>query len=117
MHAQAGRLRRSSLLTARSVDRTRILDTLVNNLEGMVYRCLDDPHWTMVFVSQGSTGLCGHTPAQIVDNACISWEEITHPEDRARVREQIRGAARDGQRFAVQYRIQKIGRATCRERV
>ncbi|MBN9698138.1 MAG: EAL domain-containing protein [Zoogloea sp.] len=106
MHAQAGRLRRSSLLTARSIDRTRILDTLVNNLEGMVYRCLDDSHWTMVFVSQGSTGLCGYTPAEIVDNASISWESITHPEDRIRIREQIRGAARDGQRFAVQYRIQ-----------
>ena len=106
MQAQAGRLRRNSFLTARAVDRTRILDTLVNNLEGMVYRCLDDEHWTMVFVSQGSTGLCGYAPAEIVDNAFISWESITHPEDRARIREQIRRAAREGQRFAVQYRIQ-----------
>ncbi|NML26975.1 sensor domain-containing protein [Zoogloea dura] len=106
MQAQAGRLRRNSFLTARAVDRTRILDTLVNNLEGMVYRCLDDEHWTMVFVSQGSTGLCGYAPAEIVDNAFISWENITHPEDRARIREQIRRAAREGQRFAVQYRIQ-----------
>ncbi|WP_346285525.1 EAL domain-containing protein [Zoogloea sp.] len=105
MQAQAGRFRRSSLLTARTVDRTRILDTLVNNLEGVVYRCLDDEHWTMVFVSQGSAELCGYAPAEIVDNAFISWENITHPEDRARVREQIRRAARDGQRFAVQYRI------------
>ncbi|MBS0372222.1 MAG: EAL domain-containing protein [Proteobacteria bacterium] len=105
MQAQLGRSRRTSLITPRAVDRTRILDTLVNNLEGMVYRSMDDAYRTMVFISQGSAELCGYAPAEIVDNACISWEEVTHADDRARVRAQIRSAARNGQRFAVQYRI------------
>ncbi len=101
----SGRQRRSSLHTARAVDRTRVLDTLVNNLEGMVYRCLDDAQWTMIFVSQGCTALTGHAPADIIDNATLSWADITHPEDRPWVGEHIRDAVRDGRRFSLQYRI------------
>jgi len=103
--ALANRLRRTSLLTTDAVDRSRVLDTLVNNLQGMAYRCLNDSHWTMIFVSQGCTELTGYTPTEIVDNTCISWEEITHPEDRAHTRRVIETAVRSGQRFALQYRI------------
>lgn len=77
----------------------------MNNLDGMAYRCLNDRHWTMVFVSQGCVRLTGYQPAEIVDRVDTCWEEITHPCDRARVRACIEGAVRSGQRFSVQYRI------------
>jgi len=93
------------LLTTEVLDRSRVLDTLVHNLEGMVYRCLNDAHWTMIFVSEGCTELTGYHPDEIIGNAVTSWVEITHDDDRARVRAQIEGALRRGQRFAVQYRI------------
>jgi diguanylate cyclase (GGDEF)-like protein/PAS domain S-box-containing protein len=103
--AQPKRFRRTSLLTTEVVDRSRVLDTLVHNLEGMAYRCLNDAHWTMIFVSQGCMELTGYSSAEIIDNDCVSWDEITHQDDRARVREQIASAVRSGQRFSVQYRI------------
>ncbi|UCV04667.1 bifunctional diguanylate cyclase/phosphodiesterase [Dechloromonas denitrificans] len=87
------------------MNHSRVLDTLVKNLEGMAYRCLHDRHWTMIFVSQGCQELCGYAPAEMVENNTVSWEEITHPEDRLRIRQQIEAAVRSGQRFAVQYRI------------
>lgn len=33
--------------------RERQLQVLMDNLPGMAYRCRYDPHWTMLFVSQG----------------------------------------------------------------
>jgi len=99
------RIRRTSLLSVGELDRARVLDTLVNNLDGMAYRCLNDASWRMVFVSQGCLALTGYAPAELVQNAAISWEDITHPLDRCRVRGQIDAAVRSGQRFTVDYRI------------
>lgn len=90
---------------AEAVDRARVFDTLLNNLQGMAYRCLLDPQWTMVFVSDGSVALAGYTSQELCGNAMVSWEQITHPQDRARVRAVVQGAADAGQRFTVEYRI------------
>ena len=87
------------------LDGSRILDTLMNNLEGMAYRCLDDDHWTMIFVSQGCAELSGYTSTELIDQRGISWELLTFPDDRDRVRAIIRDAANRKQRFAVEYRI------------
>ncbi len=38
----------------------RTLATLLSNLPGMAYRCLDDEHWTMLFVSEGARRLTGY---------------------------------------------------------
>jgi diguanylate cyclase (GGDEF)-like protein/PAS domain S-box-containing protein len=99
------RARRTTLLSLRELDRARVLDTLINNLDGMAYRCLNDAHWTMVFVSQGCLALTGYTPRELVHNAVVSWEEITHPQDRERVRGTITSTAADHLRFTMDYRI------------
>ncbi|PKO37528.1 MAG: diguanylate cyclase [Betaproteobacteria bacterium HGW-Betaproteobacteria-6] len=71
----------------------------------MAYRCLHDAGWTMVFVSNGCHELSGYASSEILGKTGISWEEITHPEDRRHVRDCIEDAIRRNQRFAVQYRI------------
>ena len=99
------RLRHPRRLAAQAVDRARVFDTLLNNLEGMAYRCLFDAQWSMVFVSQGSLALTGYTPDELCGNAVVSWEHITHPHDRARVRAVVRQAVQTGLRFSVEYLI------------
>jgi hypothetical protein len=39
MTVHPARIRRTSLLSTGELDRARVLDTLVNNLDGMAYRC------------------------------------------------------------------------------
>ncbi|KAB2928538.1 MAG: PAS domain S-box protein, partial [Dechloromonas sp.] len=88
------------------MDHSRVLDTLVRNLEGMAYRCLHDAHWTMVFVSQGCRELTGHEAHEFVGtDSTTSWETITHPDDRQRIRATIEEAIAARRRFTLQYRI------------
>ena len=88
-----------------AADSERVLATLLGNLEGMVYRCRDDANWTMEFVSDGCQRVTGYAPAELVLNGRVSYEEITHPEDRARVRTAIRAAIAERRRFDVEYRV------------
>lgn len=104
---QSLRIQEAELARAREVlrEKERMLTTLMSNLEGMVYRCRDDEHWTMEFVSDGCQALTGYRADELVGNGRISYETITHPEDRQRVRAGIRDALEDRRRFFVEYRI------------
>ncbi len=83
----------------------RVLSTLLSNLAGMAYRCRIDDYWTMDFVSDGCLPLTGYKPEELLGNSRISYEEITHPEDRARVRAEIHQALKTGKQFDLEYRI------------
>ena len=83
----------------------RMLQTLLGNLDGMVYRCRDDADWTMEFVSEGCMRVTGYTPDDLLLNGRVSYEEITHPEDRDRVRRAIHEALAARNRFEIEYRI------------
>lgn len=87
-------------------EKERMLTTLMSNLDGMVYRCRNDACWTMEFVSDGCHHLTGYRPEELLHNSRISYEDLEHPEDRARVREEIDAALREKRRFFVEYRIQ-----------
>nr|WP_315426018.1 EAL domain-containing protein [uncultured Albidiferax sp.] len=95
----------SSPLIARSVNLHKVLDTLVHNLEGMAYRCLMDGEWTMRFVSQGCLRLTGYEAADLLDNQRVSWKDITHPDDRLRVRHEVQQAVQAGHGYTLHYAI------------
>ncbi|HVY63948.1 MAG TPA: EAL domain-containing protein [Gammaproteobacteria bacterium] len=91
--------------SAGPADSERVLGTLLGNLDGMVYRCRDDASWTMEFVSDGCERVTGYAPAELLLNGRVSYEEITHPDDRAWVRAAIRNAVVERRRFDLEYRI------------
>lgn len=89
------------------LDLGRMLETLVNNLDGVVLRCRMDEDWTVVFVSCGCQRLTGYAAEDLIGNRRISYEALTHPEDRARVRQNILAAARSHGKYRIEYRIQR----------
>jgi diguanylate cyclase (GGDEF)-like protein/PAS domain S-box-containing protein len=86
-------------------DRQRMLDSLVDNLEGLVYCNLYDEHWTMIYVSQGCQDLTGYSPDELVFNKHISYAAMIYSDDRDRVREHVDAAVQRNQRFEIEYRI------------
>lgn len=70
----------------------------------MAYRCLNEPHWPMDFVSQGCFDLCGYQRREI-ESQSILWGDFTHPDDIDDVDRLVRSAADLSESFEVEYRI------------
>jgi PAS domain S-box-containing protein len=83
----------------------RAYTTLVGNLPGMAYRCLNDRAWTTQFISQGCFALTGYQPADFQANRRVSYAALIHEEDRERVWNQVQAALQCGQPFQLIYRI------------
>ncbi|NKB61668.1 MAG: PAS domain S-box protein [Gammaproteobacteria bacterium] len=80
------------------------LETLLQNLPGMAYRCLNRTHWPMDFVSDGCFELCGYHRSEI-ENQSVLWGDFTHPQDIREVDRKVRLATEQRQPFEVEYRI------------
>jgi len=98
--------RLENLLEARGLlDKNRLLATLLSNMVGMIYRCRVDETWTMEFVSEGCLELTGYLPEDLIFNARIDYETISHPDDRERIRHTILDELARNSRFDIEYRI------------
>jgi two-component system sensor kinase FixL len=83
---------------------TNRLETLLKNLPGMAYRCFNEAHWPMEFVSDGCFELCGYHRHEL-ESQQVLWGDFTHPDMIDEVDEKVRSAARMGQPFEVEYKI------------
>jgi len=81
--------------------------TLLSNLQGMAYRCLNDPDWTMEFMSEGSREILGVEPADFMTGR-ICYESVIHPDDRQHVRKEVQAALSKNRPFALEYRIKHL---------
>lgn len=84
----------------------RMLSTLIGNLPGMAYRCLNDENWTMEFISDGCHELTGYAPEGLIGNRTLSYNELIHPDDRQAAWEKVQQALAKRQAFRLVYRLQ-----------
>jgi len=85
-------------------DNEQRLGVLMDNLPGMVYRCANDPDWSMEFMSSGCLDLTGYTPADFLSGR-IQYNDIIHQDDRERVWNEAQNSVNRRQRFRIEYRI------------
>jgi len=84
----------------------RRFERLAENLNGMVYRCVNDFNWTMTYVSSGAEALTGYLPEQLIENRDIAYGNLIHPDDRKQVWEGIQADLQERRAFRRTYRIQ-----------
>ncbi len=82
----------------------RLVRTMAN-LPGMVYRCANDEHWTMEFISQSCLDLTGYEAGDLVGNALVAYSDLIHREDRALVDEAVQRSLPDRGFFQITYRL------------
>jgi diguanylate cyclase (GGDEF)-like protein/PAS domain S-box-containing protein len=106
-HSATGALSDDDALvsTIISHDTARMLKTLLGNLDGMVYRCRDDEHRTMEFVSDGCRRITGYGIDDLLHNRRVSYHSLIHPDDRERVRTATHEGLQLSGRFDCEYRI------------
>ncbi|MEE3716318.1 PAS domain S-box protein [Tumidithrix elongata RA019] len=77
---------------------------LVANVPGIVYRCLCDDNWTVVFLSHGVDEISGYPPESFISGSRL-WRDIVHPEDVKKVMQQTHKAIASRSSYAIDYRI------------
>lgn len=85
-------------------ERERELQSMISFLPGMVYRCLLDDDYTMLFVSQGSVRVTGYPPLDFVSGT-VSFEKLIVPEARQHIRQSWADALQHRKVFDEIYQI------------
>jgi PAS domain S-box-containing protein len=83
----------------------RTLTATLNDLPGMVYRCRNNPDYTMEYVSGSSYQLTGYHAQDIINNKRLSYGSMIHPDDKLGVWEGVQKGIRENRRFELVYRI------------
>ncbi len=60
----------------------RFLQTLINNLPGFIYRCLNDRDWTMEYLTHQVEDITGYKPEDLIHNRVLTFNDIIHPDFR-----------------------------------
>ncbi len=58
----------------------RVHETMISNLPGFVYRCANDPDWTMYYISDGCQEITGYAPDELLNNTFPTYNDLVHPE-------------------------------------
>ncbi|HAN46474.1 MAG TPA: hypothetical protein DCQ32_07985 [Cyanobacteria bacterium UBA8156] len=90
------------------VEREQVLQATINNVAGVVYRCRNDEHWTMEFISDFVESLTGYPAAELCENRQRTFASLIHPEDTERVAEQVAASLQWRRPFDVEYRIIRV---------
>ena len=81
------------------------IETLLNKLPGMLYRCKYDHDWTMEFVSDGCNELTGYDNKDLLYNKKLSYASIMYNDDVDWTYGAVTKALKDKKPFNYEYRI------------
>jgi diguanylate cyclase (GGDEF)-like protein/PAS domain S-box-containing protein len=104
------RLGKSALVQDAEAD-SRMLRTLISNLDGMVFRCRADVASSMEFVSDGCVALTGYQPDQLLADGDHPYATLILADDRDRGRDAAPGTPDampvSGHRYSIEYSIRR----------
>jgi len=83
----------------------RSLATLMSNIPGIAYRCLNDSDWTMLFISEGCYDLTGYSVEAFTQQKILTYNQLIHPDDQEAVFEQVQTALDHHRSYQLTYRI------------
>lgn len=85
-------------------EQERTASTLIMNLPGIAYRCLDDEAWTMLYISDKIYDITGYTPANFyLEN--MKYSDLIVYEDRYLVRDMFKKGFEQRTSIEIEYRI------------
>lgn len=90
-------------LSLRESERSK--SVLLSHIPGLAYRCLNDPQWTMKFVSDGCLALTGYQAESLVDNRDLSYNDLIAPAHRGAVYEKWQHVIAVHGNFRLEYEI------------
>lgn len=86
----------------RLVDEEKKFRSLVSHIPGIAYRCLQDEHWTMLYISDGVENVTGYPAREFLVGGGRHFNDVIHPDDREKVASAVFAAERN---FEIEYRV------------
>lgn len=103
-HADISELQSSQQKLHESEER---LQSMLSNFPGAAYRCENDSHWTMIYLSAAVEELVGYSANDFIrTNSPRSFTDLTHPDDVPWIAAQVQAALAAKEPFELLFRLQ-----------
>ncbi|NJN59793.1 MAG: response regulator, partial [Leptolyngbyaceae cyanobacterium SL_5_9] len=79
--------------------------SLIANIPGAVFRCVQEPNWKTEFISDVIEEISGYPASDFVDDRVRSFASIEHAEDTPRIHQLVQQSLQQRQPYSVEYRI------------
>lgn len=86
------------------LESNRRYDILLNNLQGIVYRCKNNRDWTMDYISEGCKKITGYSPKEFL-NGTVQFSDIVLKEDQEQIWNQTQKGIDAKTSFQLNFRI------------
>lgn len=87
-------------------DSEELLQSMLSNFPGVVYRCENDPSWTMLYLSEAVQQLTGYPSAEFIhSDSPRSFTDLTHPDDVPWIAEKVSTALAKREPFELLFRL------------
>ena len=80
-------------------------ESMVSNVPGVIYRCLLDEYWTMIYINDEIESLSGYKKGDFINNAKRTFADIIHPDDLEAVSRYIASQLEKHEPYNIDYRI------------
>ena len=95
----------AGLRAARLRANEALLQSLVDNIPGALYRGACDADWTMHWLSDEVETITGYPASDFIENSVRTFASVIHPDDREQVERSVSGAIDAHLPFNLEYRI------------
>lgn len=96
----------SDLSSAPNFD-SAVFDSIAGRMNGFMYRCRNDEHYTMQFIAGAVDTITGYRRDELIENRTLAYASIIHSEDGPAVDEAVAQSMRSGKNWSVDYRIRR----------
>ena len=86
------------------IESNRKFDTLINNLQGIVYRCKNNSDFTIEYISEGCLTITGYSPEDFLSGK-INLSQLTLKEDLEQVRSITQNGVNKKKPYTLNFRI------------
>ncbi len=87
----------------------QIYDSITSRMNGFLYRCRNDEHYTMLIMSGRVEKVTGYLLDDLVGNKRASYVSLIHPDDVERVDQVVGLGVETKKNWDVDYRLKKAG--------
>lgn len=88
-----------------AADTVQVYDSITRRMNGFLYRCRNDEHYTMLVMSGRVKDVTGYALEELLINRKASYVSLIHPDDVASVDAAVEAGIQSRQNWDIDYRI------------